>query len=69
MNKLFGAAKEVCDHLAARPKDWIDAESIALRQKGLLDVARIVERVTELAELKGEPEITLRARKILEQRT
>ncbi len=54
---------------AARPKDWIDAESIALRQKGQLDVARIMERVTELAELKGEPEITLRARKILEQRT
>jgi len=52
---------------AARPKDWIDAESIALRQRGQLDITRIIERVTELAELKDEPEITARARRILEK--
>lgn len=52
---------------AARPKDWIDAESIALRQRGRLDTARIIERITELAELKDEPEIAARSRRILEK--
>ncbi|MBF0409154.1 MAG: hypothetical protein HQM10_17530 [Candidatus Riflebacteria bacterium] len=50
---------------ASRPKDWIDAESIAVRQKGKLDVSRIISRITELAELKDEPEIVEKAEKIL----
>lgn len=51
---------------AARPKDWIDAESIAIRQKGKLDKDKIVRCLSELSELKGEPEILNRACKILE---
>jgi len=52
---------------AARPKDWIDAESIALRQHGCLGIERIMERITELAELKNEPEIIEKVKKMLEQ--
>lgn len=52
---------------AARPKDWLDVESIALRQQGCLAIDRIMERITELAQLKNEPEIIERVKKILEQ--
>jgi hypothetical protein len=52
---------------AARPKDWLDAETIAVRQKGRLNTVRILEHLAELSELKAEPEILLRARKILER--
>jgi hypothetical protein len=52
---------------AARPKDWIDAESIALRQQSRLGIERIMARITELAELKNEPEIIERVKKILEK--
>ncbi|PKL45796.1 MAG: hypothetical protein CVV41_01990 [Candidatus Riflebacteria bacterium HGW-Riflebacteria-1] len=54
---------------AARPKDWIDAESIALRQKGRLNMKRIIDRITELALLKEAPEIITKAKQILERKS
>lgn len=51
---------------AARPKDILDAESIAIRQAGKLDKARIIRHLTELSELKEEPAILASAQKILE---
>jgi hypothetical protein len=52
---------------ADRPRDWIDAESIAIRQASL-DRAYIIDALHELAELKESPEILARARRVLETR-
>lgn len=41
---------------AARPQDWIDVENVIARQP-TIDWDYIVPRITELAELKEEPEI------------
>ena len=50
---------------AARPQDWLDAESIAVRQQARLDATYILGHLTLLAELKEAPEILERARHIL----
>ena len=50
---------------AARPRDWLDAESIAARQRGRLDAAYVVRHISILAELKEASEILERARDIL----
>jgi hypothetical protein len=42
---------------ASRPKDWIDAEGIVIRQKGNLDWKYVIRQLKPLAELKGTPEI------------
>jgi hypothetical protein len=49
---------------AARPKDWLDAENIAVRQRKL-DVGYILSQLGPLCELKEAPEIVERAKKIL----
>jgi len=49
---------------ASRPKDWLDAESIVIRQ-GKLDVSYIISQLEPLCELKGAPEIVRQARLIL----
>lgn len=50
---------------ASRPKDWIDAEGIEKRQKGSLDRIYIMKHLEILAELKEEPEIISKTKKIL----
>ncbi len=42
---------------ADRPKDWMDVESIIMRQGKKLDTNFIVEQLTPLCELKESPEI------------
>ncbi|MGD9873067.1 MAG: hypothetical protein AB7T27_02240 [Kiritimatiellia bacterium] len=49
---------------ASRPKDWMDAESIVMRQ-GKLDTTYIFSQLEPLCELKAAPEIIERARLIL----
>ena len=49
---------------AARPKDWVDAENIALRHPHL-DVKYILSELVPLCDLKETPEIVARAKKIL----
>lgn len=49
---------------AARPRDWLDAESIVVRQ-GRLDGAYIIEHLTSLCELKAAPDILERAKRLL----
>ena len=49
---------------AARPRDWLDAESIVSRKPGL-DSAYIIENLRELCDLKGDPEILRRAESLL----
>jgi len=48
---------------AGRGKDWTDAEGVAIRQK--LDVRYILRQLRPLSELKEDPEIVNRARKLL----
>lgn len=49
---------------AARPKDWVDAENVAIRQPHL-NVKYILSHLGPLCDLKEAPEIVVRAKKIL----
>ena len=51
---------------ASRPKDILDAESIAVRQSGKLDTEYILRHLTGLSELKEAPAILIHAKRILE---
>jgi len=51
---------------ASRPKDLMDAESIAIRQRNKLDIGYIVRHLTTLSELKEDPAILSTAKRILE---
>lgn len=42
---------------AARPQDWVDIEGILLKQRGVLAWPQVWSELTELAELKEEPEL------------
>lgn len=50
---------------ASRPKDWVDAEGVAIRQQGRLNQRYILQHLAVLCELKESPEIVARARKVL----
>jgi hypothetical protein len=50
---------------ASRPRDWLDAESIVVRQ-GRLDRHYILEQLRALCDLKEAPEIVERAKLLLE---
>lgn len=50
---------------AERPRDWNDVESIALKQRGKLDLDYIVNQLTPLCELKESPEIMDRLHDLL----
>jgi hypothetical protein len=52
---------------AARPRDWLDAESIVARQTDL-DTAYILEQLADLCALKEAPEILARAKDLLGRR-
>lgn len=52
---------------AGRPRDLSDAEGVVARQ-GRLDDAYILEHIAELAGLKEDPDMTVRARRILGRR-
>lgn len=49
---------------AGRPRDWVDAENIAIRQPQL-DGNYILGELAELCELKDSPDILERARRLL----
>ena len=51
---------------ASRPKDLMDAESIALRQRGKLDTGYMLRHLKELSEIKDEPAMLIQAKRILE---
>ena len=51
---------------ASRPKDLMDAESIALRQRGKLDTGYMLRHLKELSEIKDEPAMLIHAKRILE---
>lgn len=42
---------------AGRPQDWVDVEGVILKQRGALDWPQLWADLTELAALKGEPEL------------
>lgn len=50
---------------AGRPHDWIDAQRIVIRQKGILNQRYILKHLTLLCELKEQPEIVEQARRTL----
>ena len=50
---------------AARPQDWMDAEGVAVRQEGRMEIGYILRHLADLCELKEAPEILEKARKIL----
>jgi hypothetical protein len=50
---------------ASRAKDWIDAEGIAVRQKGRLNKRYILKHLEQLCEVRETPEIVERAKKLL----
>jgi len=49
---------------AARPRDWLDAESVVVRRQPL-DVPYIIEHLAFLCELKEAPDILDRAKRLL----
>jgi hypothetical protein len=49
---------------ADRPRDWADAEAVAVRQQGQLDWDYIFEQLTPLCQLKEAPEIIERVRQL-----
>ncbi len=49
---------------AARPRDWLDAESIVIRQSKL-DVEYILSQLSDLCEMKAAPDILDRAKRML----
>jgi len=52
---------------ASRPLDWQDVEGVAIRQAGKLDWEQVETELAPLCELKGEPEILDRLRRLREQ--
>ena len=53
---------------ANRDKDWLDVDGVILRQAGQLDAALIWRELNPLVELKEEPEIGERLRKLLSRK-
>lgn len=51
---------------AARPQDWIDIEGILIRQRARLDWSYIYAHLQPLAELKENPELVTRLRRLEE---
>lgn len=49
---------------AARPRDWLDAEAVVIRQKSL-DMEYILSHLADLCELKESPDILARAKRLL----
>ena len=54
---------------ASRPKDWMDAEGIAIRQGRKLDNGYILSRLEQLSDAVSRPEIIQTARQVLEHQT
>ena len=52
---------------AARDKDWLDIEGVALRQAGRLDEALLWRELEPLLQLKQSPETVIRLRALLER--
>lgn len=52
---------------AARPRDWLDAESIVLRQTEL-DQGYVLRHLADLCELKEAPDILDRAKRLLREK-
>lgn len=52
---------------AARKQDWLDLESVVIRQGPKLNVAQIWEELRPLVELKEEPEILEKLQRIFDQ--
>lgn len=64
---LTCSAEDLVVHkaFANRPQDWLDVETILIRQKGKLNSTIIWDELVPLAELKEEPEIVNRLRKLM----
>lgn len=56
---LTCSAEDLIVHkaFAARPQDWLDVETILIRQKGRLDLQLVWDELVPLAALKEAPEI------------
>lgn len=67
MTLLTCSAEDLIVHkaFAGRPQDWLDIETILIRQKGKLKPQVIWDELVPLAELKEEPEIVDRLRKLI----
>jgi len=57
----------VLKSFANRTKDWLDVEGILLRQEGRLDVPLIWRELNPLIDLKEEPEIRTRLKRLLDR--
>lgn len=62
------AAEDLVVHkaFANRPQDWLDIESILVRQQGKLDFQIIWNELIPLAELKEDPDIVKRLRQLVD---
>ncbi len=65
---LTCSAEDLIVHkaFADRPQDWIDIETILIRQRSRLQVQIIWDELTPLAELKEEPDIVRRLAQMME---
>ena len=66
---LTCAAEDLIVHkaFASRPQDWMDIESVLMRQKGTLDFEIVWTELVPLANLKEEPEIITRLRELIDK--
>ncbi len=62
-------AEDLITHkaFAGRPQDWLDVETILMRQNRKLNLQIVWEELTPLAELKEEPEILERLRALIKE--
>ena len=63
------AAEDLIVHKAFAdwPKDWLDIETIVVRQRGRLDLQLVWDELLPLAELKEDPGIVARLRQMIER--
>lgn len=66
---LTCSAEDLIVHkaFAGRPQDWLDIETILIRQRGKLDSQIIWDELIPLAELKEAPDIVKRLRQLMNE--
>lgn len=66
---LTCSAEDLVVHkaFASRDVDWLDVERILVRQTKKLNIPQILDELTPLAELKEDPEILPKLRRLLEE--
>jgi hypothetical protein len=66
---LTCAAEDLIVHkaFASRPQDWLDIESVLMRQQGMLDLEIVWDELVPLANLKEDPQIITHLRELIDK--